>query len=173
VLRRLAEAEGVAAAEVSLDQLEQSIRLPRDTRYARAYATFQGYFQALARDLPPKDMTEDDLREVFDRAQRGGGMPNLGTTYAEFKANLDDQSRQALAQGMAVRDLVYAQVEKVDAVVNPRYGPAELPLVSGQTPDGQPVALVVIPFSVNGGAAPVRDVPAQRPVQQQDPNGQG
>jgi hypothetical protein len=157
VLRRLAESKGVKAADVPLDELEQNIQIPKESRYARAYATFQGYFQALAEKLPPKDLTDADLRDVFARVQRGGGMPELGNTYAEFARNLDDQSRQALSRALSVRDLIYEQVEKVDAVVNPKFAPAELPLINGQNPDGQPIPLVVIPFSVEGAAAPVVD----------------
>jgi hypothetical protein len=153
----LAEAKGVQPAEVAAEQVEQNVQLPRNSAYVQQYAEFQGYFQALVEDLPPAELTEEDLREVHRRIQRSGGLPDLQGTYEEFVAKLDAQSRDTLARAIAVRDLFYEQVEKVDATVNPRYAPAELPLVQARGADGRPVGLVVLSLSAEGGNMPVVD----------------
>lgn len=157
VLRDLAKEKGVQPAEVSPEQLEQSIRLPRDCEYAKAYSIFQGYFQALAQTVPAKDLTDADLHELFDRAERAGGVPGLGKTFNAFKNGLTEENRSMIGRAMAIRDLFEKHAAKVGAVVNPRYAPAELPLLQGTSEKGKQVKLVVLTFTPAEDAPPVVD----------------
>lgn len=156
VLRRIAQERGAERADVSMDEIEQEVQLPRDTEYAQEFAEFRSYLIGLVQTLEqPEPVTEADLKEIYGRVQRGGGNPNLGGTYAEFVQRLDEQSRETLARALAIRDLFDAKVEQLNAVVNPRYVPAEMPLLQTSNASGEPLELVVLTLSVAGAAPPV------------------
>lgn len=158
VLKALAAERKVQATPLSPDELVQSIGLPADTLYAAAFGEFRGYLDALAQTVKPAQVTEADLRDVFNRLSRAGGLPP-GATFQSFSADLGPEDRQTLAQNIGLRNELFTHVQKLDATINPRYGTAELALVSFRSQQGQPVPLVVLPFdAASGETGPVRDV---------------
>lgn len=158
VLKALATQRGIRPTQVAPDQVAQGIGVPPDAEYTTVYTELQGYLDGLTQQSKPAQLTEADLRDVYGRLSRGGALQG-GASFAEFSTNLGDENRKTLAQSLGVRDEILAQVRKMKATVNPRYGNAELPLVSFRSEQGAPLPLVVLSFDTSSGdEGPVRDL---------------
>ncbi|HWH01169.1 MAG TPA: hypothetical protein VNV66_18075 [Pilimelia sp.] len=154
VLRRLAQERNVKPAPPSAEDVAQLFSLPPDTRFVRDHVEFRGYLDALSKtagDTPP---TDADLAEILRRIQRAGGLP-ADMKLADFRANLSDADNAVLARNIALRNLLRERVAEVDTRINPRYGRAEVPLVTYRSGEGEPVPLIVVAFDGTPGGPAV------------------
>jgi hypothetical protein len=135
-----------AGQPVSPDQIAESERVPADSNYARDRAAAYTCLQAVPvgeGEAP----TEDELRDLHQRAQAAGIMPQ---SYDEMREQLatDPGVRQALA----VRTMLDEVIAAADVTVNPRYRPLEFHV---SQVEGKPLIVAVVGGE---GTSPVRDL---------------
>jgi hypothetical protein len=133
------------------------------------YANFQAYnavVQQHAGEAPP---TEADYADLYARAKAAGLVP-AGTDEAAYRVSLGDQNDQVFRSNIGLKALYAGEIKKAKVTINPRYAPAELPLLQ----DSGSHALVVLPLDVKGGhpvvvPAPPTVKPSQPPADSGNP----
>jgi hypothetical protein len=146
IFKSAADAKGAARVEVDAAQVAQQLQLPSNTEYVTIYSDYLAYRGALSQDLSPKTPTEADLRDVYQRLAKSGGVPPE-TSFAEFTSGLQGQNLQLVTSAVTIREEVASQAAKARIVVNPRYAPAELDLLSFADQQGKRHPLVVLPLN--------------------------
>jgi hypothetical protein len=160
VLRDIAKARNVQPTEIPAAQVAQSVGLPEDAEYVKIYSEYRSYLAALSAVAKPIDVTEADMRQVYDRFRAGGGLGETPVPFEEFSTNLTAEDKQVLQKSIGLRNELKADVEKLDTTINPRYGVRELPLLPVSTQSGASVVLVGLPFGGGSDDGPaVTDLP--------------
>jgi hypothetical protein len=145
VLEQAVAAKGLpAATEPSIEQIAQGTNYSPNWEYTKLYTkTFQ-LRAALLPKVAPAELTDEDLRPVYDRLLAGGA--GDATPYEQFKSQLSDENKQALQQSLGLRNELAKIVADGDLKVNPRYGDQQLVLLSATAGNAQ-VPLVQVPFA--------------------------
>ncbi|HEX8631550.1 MAG TPA: hypothetical protein VF755_25610 [Catenuloplanes sp.] len=159
VLKALATARGVKPVQTPTQEITQAIGLPEDAQYTVAYAEMRGYLDALSQEAAPAEVTDADLRRVYDRLAAGKALQPGATSFQAFSANMRPQDRETIGRSLGVRNAVLAEVKKLNATINPRYGAAEMGVLFFRGADGKSMPLVDLTFDASSGdAGPVRDL---------------
>ncbi len=161
VLRGVAQERKVQPTETPAAQVAQQLGLPADVEYVTVYAEYQGYLNALLGAAKPVQLTDPQLREVFQRLRSAGDAGDAGLTYEQFTQEiLTPQNSQVLQQSYGLRNDLKDAAQKADIKFNPRYGAQELPLLPVPTEQGGSVSLVSLPFGAQADSSPaVVDLP--------------
>lgn len=159
VLRGIARERNLTPAEVPAEGVSQSVGLPVDTEFVRIFAEYRSYLDAFAQTVQPAPVSDDDLRDVFERLRTGGGLSTPGDTFESFKASIGAEDQQVLAQNIGLRNALTEAAASAQARVNPRYGDAEVQLVTFRNAQGQTRPLVVLSFNADTGEPAVVDLP--------------
>lgn len=155
VLRKYAADSKVQPLTFPADAVAQALFLKDDAKYVPLFAEYEGYLEALGPKAPPVQVTEADVRDVYNRFKAGGTMP-AGTTFESFAGGLPQQDQQALTQRISLSRALEPVAAKLDIDVNPRYS-SSFSVLDVPSPAG-PVALVVVPVGSADSAVPVTDL---------------
>jgi hypothetical protein len=154
VLSALGKARNVKPAEVQTAAVAQQLGLPADAEYVSIYSTYRGYLSALLNGATPGQVSNDELRQVYDRFKAGGGLGPSPVSYEDFSSQLQPQDKEALARTVGLRDQLRTQTKDLNLSVNPRYGVDELPLLPVDVQGGKSVNLIGLPL-ISGDPAVV------------------
>ncbi len=158
---RLIKEKGWTASQpVTTSDVAGALDVPVDSQYASLRAEVETNLAAIKEHVTPTKPTSDDLHDLYDRAQLGGLITDPAQqTFANVSPQFDSPDLEvALAQRAALLDAI----KRYDVSVNPRYAPAEYPLLSFQ--GGVPAVVVALNAkSVNPGVVnlPPTGAPSQ------------
>jgi hypothetical protein len=147
VLSEVGKARNVKPAEVQTAAVAQQLGLPADAEYVGIYSTYRSYLSALLNGAPAGQISNAELREVYDRFKAGGGLGPTPVNYEDFSSQLQPQDKDALARTVGLRDQLKAQTKDLNVAVNPRYGVAELPLLPVDVQGGKSINLIGLPLT--------------------------
>lgn len=149
--RRVAAARGIPVPDrFSPDQLEQPLRVPAETEYAKLWAEWADISEALGANLPPADLSDEAVMAVYHAIEKTGVIGS-GLTV--------DQVRQVFGNGGFVRtatalsSALREEAERAGTSINPRYLPVGVPSVVS-SPQG--LAFYYLPYIDQHG--PVTDL---------------
>jgi hypothetical protein len=159
VLDRVAQGRSITASPAKvLDQDAQAVHVPANSEYMQLYAHWDSLVTQLktdATDAP--DATDADLQQVFD-VLLANKLVDPGTTFAAFKTQLPAQNQTLVKVSVAARNEIKEITDPLRIKVNPRYQPAELPILNFQTDANSPLKpLISLPLGSNNATAPVSD----------------
>ena len=157
VLRGIAQQRNLQPAQIPVEQVAQGVGLPADTEYVRTFSEYRGYLDAFARTVTPAAPSDADLMDVYERLKAGGAQ--TGGDFAAFKSSIGEQDQQVLAENIGLRNALGEAAAAANARVNPRYGDAEMQLVTFRNEQGQTRPLVVLTFNADTGEPAVVDLP--------------
>jgi hypothetical protein len=159
VLRGIARERNLQPVQVQVEQVAQSVGLPPDTEFVRTAAEYRSYLDAFAQTVQPAPVSDADLMDVYQRLRDGGGLAGGDATFQSFKSSIGPQDQQVLEQNIGLRNALAKAAGSTHARVNPRYGDAEMQLVTFRNAEGQTRPLVVLSFNAQTGQPAVVDVP--------------
>ena len=151
IVAALVTREVVRRVADELDARPESSGSPQgpQSEYNRADAETVAYLNAIAvsmQDSRPPAPSDDDLRATFDRAV---ALRIVGPgDFAQFKQEILQSPNVPLV--FAVRAKVMAAAARYRVTVNPRYQPAEFPLLRVRDPEGRPSVLLGLPMGSVG-----------------------
>jgi hypothetical protein len=154
VLRAYAKEKGLTAAALPADNVAKSLSLKADAAYVAIFTEFEGLLQAISAKAPPAQITEADVRDIYQKLQAGGGLQ--GQTFEQFAGSLSQQDQQVLQQRISLRNELQPAAAKLDIDINPHYT-SGITLLSAAGADGKSVALVVVPLGKADDTVPVTD----------------
>ncbi|MFC7531465.1 hypothetical protein [Actinoplanes sp. GCM10030250] len=129
-------------AGLAYDQVAEQMKLPAGSEFVRLTAQVDAYRGALEQAIKvPAEPAEQDLRMIYDRLAANGGI-EPGQDFAAWQATVNPSNKQAVALAGAVRSEVETVVKEWNVVVNPRYHPFELNLLSASTASGGAIPLL-------------------------------
>jgi hypothetical protein len=137
------------AGEPTIEQVAQGTSYSPSWAYTELYARSYQLRAALLPVVTPAQLTDADLRPVYDRLRAGGAGDS--TPYEQFKSQLSEENKKALQQSLGLRDEVAKIVAAEQVKPNPRYGDQQLVLLSAQAGNTQ-VPLVEVPLSGPGAS---------------------
>ncbi|WP_433129530.1 hypothetical protein ACQPWW_04870 [Micromonospora sp. CA-240977] len=154
--------------EITPQQLEQNLRVPATTEYAKLWGEWADLSAVLNQQLPPADLSDDSLMAVYDALVKVGAI-DAGMSLADVRRAFGDGGfvRSATALGSALGE----EASQVDVSVNPRFRAVGVPSLvnKGQTPvlyslpyineDG-PVTDISTPEAVPSTGSPSAEGPA-------------
>jgi hypothetical protein len=143
------QAGGQGAARGSVDSVRPLIQL---------YAQYEAYRGAVQQHVTLVEATDADYADLYQRA-KSAGLVDPGMDATTYRQSLGPQNDQLFRANLGLRKLFSDAVKKADVSINPKYAPAELPLLHDQ----QNHALVVVPLNSKAGEPAV--VPAPAPAQ--------
>jgi hypothetical protein len=156
VLRKYAADNDIKPVALPADKVAQAMFLSDDAKFVPIYSEFEGYIEALATKVPQVQVTEADVRDVYNRFKAGGSLPPT-TTFESFAGGLGQQDQQVLSQRISVSKALQPVAAKLDIEVNPRYSPS-FSLLDVPSAAGTPVALVAVPVGNADSTVPVTDL---------------
>ena len=156
VLHKYSADNDIKPTDLPVDKVAQALFLADDAKFVRLYTEFEGYLEAIAVKAPPVQVTEADVRDVYNRFKASGGLPP-GTTFESFAGGLGQQDQQVLSQRISVSKALQPVAAKLDIQVNPRYSPS-FAVLEVPSATGSPVALVAVPVGSADSAVPVTDL---------------
>jgi hypothetical protein len=115
-------------------------------------AESSAYSQLAEQHATPAKPTDADYAELYERA-KVAGLVEKGQSESAYRQSLGDQNEQLLATRIGLRNMYADEIKRANVSINPKYGPAELPLLQ----DSEQHRLIVMPLDAKGGSAPVRD----------------
>lgn len=132
LVKSLATEQGVEVQPVSPEVVAASEQVPPDSRYAAVRAEMVSYLQSWSGHIALVAPTEEQLREIYDRAVVAGEGWAI-QPFEDLRAQLDDGR---MRQAIGVRGQLADEVERVGVTVNPRFAPLEFVLLefSGGAP---------------------------------------
>ncbi|MET8039991.1 hypothetical protein ABZU25_03880 [Micromonospora sp. NPDC005215] len=136
--------------EITPQQLEQNLRVPATTEYAKLWGEWVDLLQVLNQQLPPADLSDDSLMAVYGALAKAGAI-NAGMSVADVRQAFGDGGfvRAATALGAALGE----EAGRVDVSINPRFRAVGVPsLVS----TGESVVFYSLPYINEDG--PVTDI---------------
>jgi hypothetical protein len=155
VLRAYAKEKSLTAAALPAADVAKSLSLKADAAYVPIFTEFEGLLQAISAKAPAAQLTEADVRDIYQRFLAGGGLK--GQTFEQFASTLTQQDQQVLQQRISLRNELQPAAAKLDIDINPRY-PSGITLLSAGGADGKSVPLVVVQLGKTDDAVPVTDV---------------
>jgi hypothetical protein len=154
VLRAFGKVKGITPQAVDPDQLATSLSLKAGAKFAPLYAEYQGYLVAAGAKAPSQQVTEAEVRDIFNRWHTAG-MPG-NPTFEDWVGQLQQQDQQLLTARLALQQELKPVAAKMDIVINPRYS-SSFSLLSVYDTQGRPVALLDVPVGDPAKAVPVTD----------------
>jgi hypothetical protein len=130
--------------------------------FIQLFAQYQAYRGAVQQHITPEQLTDADYAELYQRAKAAGQVPP-NVDVATYRQSLGQQNEQLLQVILGMRKLYAGVVKTADVSLNPKYGPAELVLLSDQKNN----AMVVLPLNAKA-AGQTAVVPAPAQLQPQD-----
>lgn len=146
---RLIKDKGWSTANpVSASDVAGAFQVPADSEYASLRAEVETNLNAIKEHVTPTKPTSDDLHDLYDRARLGGLITDpTQQTFENVSPQFDSPD---LEVALAQRAVLLDAIKRYDVSVNPRYAPAEYPLLSFQ--GGVPAVVVALNArSVNPG----------------------
>jgi hypothetical protein len=156
VLRKYGAENNIKPEAFPAESVAKSIFLSADAKYVPIYAEFQGYLEAIAAKAKPVQISEADVRDVYNRLRAGGSLPETAT-FESFAGGLGQQYQQILSQRITLSKALQPVAAKLDIDVNPRYSPW-FTVLETQSPAGTPIPIVVVPVGADDSAVPVTDL---------------
>jgi hypothetical protein len=154
VLRAYAKEKSLTAAELPVADVAKSLSLQADAAYVPIFTEFEGLLQSISAKATPAQLTEADVRDIYQRFQAGGGVQ--GQTFEQFAGTLTQQDQQVLQQRISLRNELQPAAAKLDIDINPRYT-SGITLLSAGGADGKSVPLVIVPLGNADDTVPVTD----------------
>ncbi|MFC4020566.1 hypothetical protein ACFOW4_21855 [Micromonospora sp. GCM10011542] len=155
--KRVAAAKNLQVPDqVTPEQLQQNLRVPATTEYAKLWGEWIDLLQVLNEQLPPAELSDDSVMAVYQALARTGAIQG-GLPV--------DQVRQAFGDGGFVRSAtalsaaLQEEATRVDVSVNPRYRAVGVPSVVST---GQSLVFYSLPYINSDG--PVTDISTPEPV---------
>jgi hypothetical protein len=139
-----AEAKGLKPEPISAALVGQQFGIPADSEYAKLYAEYRSYVEALVAEKKSTTPTDADLQIVLDRLVQAGLAEPMSLEQA--RTQLGENNLAVVARYSEVRDELAAQAGKSNVVVNPRYAPAEVGVLELTGQQGQRYPLIVVPL---------------------------
>ncbi|MFR9776290.1 hypothetical protein ACL02O_09525 [Micromonospora sp. MS34] len=149
--KRVADEKGIQVSdEVSPEQLQSQLQMPATAEYAKLWGEWVDISAALQQELPPADLSDDAVMAVYQAIAKTGAIRS-GLSVAQVREAFGEGGfvRNATALSLALRE----EAEKVDASVNPKYGPIGVPSVVST---GQSLVFYALPYINHDG--PVTDI---------------
>lgn len=156
VLRKYGADNNIKPEALPATSVAQAMFLADDAKFVPIYSEFEGYLEAIAAKVPPVQVTEADVRDVYNRFKAGGSLPP-STTFESFAGGLGQQDQQVLSQRISVSKALAPVAAKLDIDVNPRYSPS-FAVLEVPSATGTPVALVAVPVGGADSTVPVTDL---------------
>ncbi|PWR05357.1 hypothetical protein DKT68_27610 [Micromonospora acroterricola] len=142
--------------EVTPQQLEQNLRVPASTEYAKLWGDWIDLLQVLNQQLPPAELSDDSMMAVYHALEKTGAIKG-GLSVAEVRQAFGDGGfvRAATALSTALGE----EATKVDVSVNPRYQAVGVPSVVST---GQSLVFYSLPYINEHGS--VTDISTPEPL---------
>lgn len=153
--KRYAKEHDYPAPPVDASQVTSHYKLPADNAWAKLMAESDAYRQLLFERADAVTPTDAEVRDIFDRLV-AAQVVQAGT-YDQIKPQI--LGLQGLGQALAVKRQLADEAGKAHVTVNPRYQPAELPLLQVPTGSNQNFDAVVLSFGAANASPAV--IPAQ------------
>jgi hypothetical protein len=123
--------------------IAQALGLPPDAEFTKLYAENYALYNALLQGAKPVQPSDADLRSVYDALKKAGSVaPDV--TFEAFRSGISPQ--------------VQAQLDQVDAKVNPRFAAADIDVVVAQGDNQQLFGLIAVPVADQQDVSPVTDL---------------
>ncbi|MEU8181887.1 hypothetical protein AB0B85_04685 [Micromonospora sp. NPDC049044] len=167
--KRVVAAKNVQVTDqITAEQIEQSLRVPATTEYAKLWAEWADLSAVLSQQLPPAELSDESLMAVYDALVKVDAIP-AGMPVSDV--------RQAFGDGGFVRSatalsaVLEEEATRAKVSINPRFRAVGVPSTvnKGQTPvfyslpyineDG-PVTDISTPEAVPSTGSPSADGPA-------------
>ncbi|MET8088926.1 hypothetical protein [Micromonospora sp. NPDC005220] len=165
--KRVAAAKNIQVPdEVTPQQLEQNLRVPATTEYAKLWGEWIDLLQVLNQQLPPAELSDDSLMAVYDALTKTGAIKG-GMSVADVRQAFGDGGfvRSATALSTALED----EASRLDVSINPRYRAVGVPSVVST---GQSLVFYSLPYINEAG--PVTDISTPEPLPSSDaPSAEG
>lgn len=155
--KRVAAAKNIQVPdEVTPQQLEQNLRVPATTEYAKLWGEWIDLLQVLNQQLPPAELSDDSLMAVYDALTKTGAI-QPGMSVADVRRAFGDGGfvRSATALSTALED----EASRTDVTINPRYRAVGVPSVVSS---GQQLIFYSLPYINEAG--PVTDISTPEPL---------
>jgi hypothetical protein len=131
VARRYAAEKGISVPAPDYEATAANYGLDVNDPYVRLTAETSAYVEALRASVPPRQPTEDEMRQVYadfvkvyqEQAGPGATVPS----YADIRSELVDFPEYS--QSLAVRDELLQAMDRYGVIVNPRYQPVAYSLL--------------------------------------------
>lgn len=149
--KRVAAERGLQVTdEFSPEHLQSQLQMPATTEYTKLWGEWVDISAVLEKELPPADLSDDAMMAVYHAIARTGVIKS-GLSVAQVRQAFGDGAfvRTASALSSALRE----EAEKVDASINPKYGPIGVPSVVS---NGQSLFFYSLPYINHDG--PVTDI---------------
>ncbi|MET7961295.1 hypothetical protein ABZ356_05080 [Micromonospora zamorensis] len=149
--KRVAAAKNVQVPdEITPEQLEQNLRVPASTEYAKLWGEWIDLLQVLNQQLPPAELSDDSLMAVYKALTKTGAIQG-GMSVADVRKAFGDGGfvRSATALSAALEE----EAGRVDVSINPRYRAVGVPSVVST---GQALVFYSLPYINEEG--PVTDI---------------
>ncbi|BFU46930.1 hypothetical protein KRMM14A1004_51670 [Krasilnikovia sp. MM14-A1004] len=157
-LRAIGKDQGLTVTAQSAAEIAQSLNLPPNADLVGKAAEFQAWVTLLKQKATPATVTDDDMRDIYNRLKASGPLPG-NPTFEQFAASITEQDKQSLAPAIGLRNALQARIDALNIKVNPRYPVPTLPLYSVQGPKGEALPLIEVTFGTAGGdPVPVTDL---------------
>lgn len=165
--KRVAAAKNLQVPdEVTPQQLEQNLRVPASTEYAKLWGEWIDLLQVLNQQLPPADLSDDSMMAVYQALAKTGAIQG-GMSVADVRRAFGDGGfvRAATALSAALEE----EATKADVSINPRYRAIGVPSVVST---GQSLVFYSLPYINEAG--PVTDISTPEPLRSSDaPDAEG
>ncbi|SCE79817.1 hypothetical protein GA0070607_1713 [Micromonospora coriariae] len=155
--KRVAAAKNLQVPdEVSPQQLEQNLRVPASTEYAKLWGEWIDLLQVLNQQLPPAELSDDSMMAVYQAIAKTGEIQG-GLSVADVRRAFGDGGfvRAATALSVALED----EAGRADVSINPRYRAVGVPSVVST---GQSLVFYSLPYINEDG--PVTDISTPEPA---------
>jgi hypothetical protein len=156
VLRKYGQDNNIKPEAFPPATVATSLFLEPDAKYVPIYSEFEGYLEAIAAKVQPAQITEADVRDVYNRLRAGGALP-ASTSFESFAGGLSQQDQQILSQRISLAKALQPIAAKLDIDVNPRYS-SSFTVLETQSPTGTPIPLVVVPVGNADDTVPVTEL---------------
>ncbi|MEV4655385.1 hypothetical protein [Micromonospora sp. NPDC049301] len=142
--------------EVTPQQLEQNLRVPASTEYAKLWGEWIDLLQVLNQQLPPAELSDDSMMAVYQAIAKTGAIQG-GLSVADVRRAFGDGGfvRAATALSTALED----EAGRADVSINPRYRAVGVPSVVST---GQSLVFYSLPYINEEG--PVTDISTPEPA---------
>ena len=152
VFRAYGKANNITPQAVAADQMATSMFLKPGAKFVPLYAEYEGYLEAAGAKVAPQQVTEADVRDIFNRLTAAGILGN--TTFETWVGGISQQLQQLLAQRIALKKAIEPVAAKMDIVVNPRYS-SSISLLETYDPQGKPFSVLDVPVGDPADGVPV------------------
>ncbi|WP_406075040.1 hypothetical protein [Micromonospora sp. NBC_01638] len=159
--KRVAAAKNIQVPdEITPQQLEQNLRVPATTEYAKLWGEWIDLLQVLNQQLPPAELSDDSLMAVYNALKDTGAIQG-GMSVTDVRQAFGDGGfvRSATALSAALEE----EAGRVDVSINPRFRAVGVPSVVST---GQSLVFYSLPYINKAG--PVTDISTPEPLPSSD-----